>query len=125
MAARRGAPETDWEELDKQRNVYLTTIGRKTGKPRRITAWFACDGGKVYLAGGRKIPQWCRNLRKNPSVDVEIGDVKFKGKARILQGKKGLDQVRALMFRKYFLARVMSWFGGYRSAVPVEITPDI
>jgi deazaflavin-dependent oxidoreductase (nitroreductase family) len=125
MAARRGVPEIDWGELDKQRHVYLTTIGRKTGKPRRITAWFACDRGKVYLAGGRKKPQWCRNLRKNPSVEVEIGEVQFKGKARILQGKQGLDQVRALMFKKYFLARVMSWFGGYRSAVPVEITPEM
>src|SRR4030042_1554232 len=125
MAARREAPEIDWKDLDRHRNIHLTTIGRKTGRPRRITAWFACDQGKVYMAGGRKMPQWCRNLRENPSVELEIGDVKFKGKARILEEKKDLDQVRLRMFKKYFLARAMSWFGGHRNAGPGGVAPNL
>jgi deazaflavin-dependent oxidoreductase (nitroreductase family) len=113
----------DLEALDRSWNIRVTTVGRKSGKPRRVTVWFACDGGKVYLAGGRKVPHWCRNIQKNPDVEVEIAGVKFKGKARILQGAKQANRVRALMFRKYLLARISGIFGGYKHAVPVEITP--
>lgn len=103
--------------------MRVTTVGRKTGEPRRVTVWFACDGGKIYLAGGRKVPHWCRNIRKNADVEVEIGGVRFKGKARVLQGARQADRVRQLMFEKYLLARLSSFFGGYKNAVPVEITP--
>jgi len=114
----------DLEALDGRWHVRVTTVGRKSGKPRRVTVWFACDGGKLYLAGGRKVPHWCRNLQKTPDVEVEIGGVRFKGKARILKGPKQADRVRQLMFKKYLLARLSGFFGGYRHAVPVEITPS-
>ena len=123
MTARREAPAPDWEALDRNWNIHLTTVGRKTGKPRRITAWFACEDGKVYMAGGRKKPHWCRNIEKNPDVEAEIGGVRFKGRARVLRGRPALDRVRRVMFRKYLLARLSSFFGGYRSAVPVQIDP--
>ncbi len=113
----------DLERLDGRWNVRVTTVGRKTGQKRRVTVWFACDGGKIYLAGGRKVPHWSRNIQKNPDVEVEIGGVRFKGTARILQGAKQATRVRQLMFKKYLLARLSGLFGGYKHAVPVEITP--
>ena len=122
MAAKHA--KIDLDKLDRRGTLRLTTTGRKSGEPRRVTIWFAADGGKIYLAGGRKVPQWSKNIQKNPEVEVEIGGVKFKGRARVLKGKEGLDRVRLLMFRKYLLARISSWFGGYSRAVPVEIVPQ-
>jgi deazaflavin-dependent oxidoreductase (nitroreductase family) len=113
----------DLDALDRRSTLRLTTTGRRSGQPRRITIWFACDGGKIYLAGGRKVPHWSRNIRKNPGVEIEIGGVRFKGKARVLEEKAEADHVRGLIFKKYFLAKLSSYFGGYARAVPVEIVP--
>jgi deazaflavin-dependent oxidoreductase (nitroreductase family) len=113
----------DLDALDRRSTLRMTTTGRRSGLPRRVTIWFACDGGKIYLAGGRKIPHWSRNIRKNPGVEIDIGGVHFKGKGRVLEGKKEAEHVRRLIFKKYFLAKLSSYFGGYARAVPVEIVP--
>jgi deazaflavin-dependent oxidoreductase (nitroreductase family) len=124
MASGQKAKAPDLAALDKNWNIKLTTTGRKSGQPRRVTVWFACNDGKIYLAGGAKVPHWTRNIQKNPAVEAEIGGVRFKAQARLLQGKKGADRVRQLMFRKYLLAKLSSYFGGYKHAVPVEIVPS-
>ena len=124
MAAGKKAKPPDLAALDKNWNIKLTTTGRKSGQPRRVTIWFACDDGKIYMAGGAKVPHWSKNIQKNPAVEVEIGGVSFKGQGRVLQGKKQADRVRQLMFKKYLLAKLSGYFGGYKNAVPVEIVPS-
>jgi deazaflavin-dependent oxidoreductase (nitroreductase family) len=113
----------DLDALDQRSTLRLTTTGRRSGLPRRVTIWFACDAGKIYLAGGRKIPHWSRNIRKNSAVEIEIGGVRFKGKGRVLEQKEEAEHVRRLIFEKYLLAKLSSYFGGYSRAVPVEIVP--
>jgi deazaflavin-dependent oxidoreductase (nitroreductase family) len=46
--------------------IDITTVGRKTKKPRRIEIWFHNVGGRVYLSGlpGRR--SWYANLLANP-----------------------------------------------------------
>jgi deazaflavin-dependent oxidoreductase (nitroreductase family) len=48
--------------------LYLTTIGRVSGKPREIEIWFVESGGKFYVLAehGHKA-QWVRNIIKNPA----------------------------------------------------------
>ena len=53
---------------------YLTTTGRKTGRPHTIEIWFAEDAGRLFLlAGGRERADWVRNLRHRPSVGLRVG----------------------------------------------------
>ena len=125
MAEKRRGGGIDIEAFDKRWQVRMTTTGRRSGKPRRVTIWFACENGKIYLAGGRKVPHWTKNIRENPDVELEIGGVLFKGKGRVLAGAKYTAHVRELMFRKYFIARISGIFGGYKHSVPVEIVPTI
>jgi len=125
LTSKRGAAGIDLEALDKRWQLRMTTIGRRSGKPRRVTIWFACEGGNIYLAGGRKVPHWSRNIRENGDVELEIDGVRFKGKGRVLVGAKHTARVRELMFRKYFLARLSGIFGGYKHSVPVEIVPNL
>nr|WP_305071237.1 nitroreductase family deazaflavin-dependent oxidoreductase [Mycobacterium sp. MYCO198283] len=58
--------------------ALLTTIGRKSGKPRTTAMLYYRDGDKVILPasfGGRaKDPLWYRNLKANPDVTVQIRD---------------------------------------------------
>lgn len=55
----------------------LTTIGRKSGKPRTLPLLYLRDGDTVVLVASRggtdKVPLWYKNLAANPDVEVQIG----------------------------------------------------
>lgn len=83
--------------------LYLTTVGRRTGRPHRIEIWFAARDGRLYLlAGGRERADWVRNLQANPRVTVELGDETHVGVARVLAAGTLEDQLaRELLVAKY------------------------
>jgi deazaflavin-dependent oxidoreductase (nitroreductase family) len=82
---------------------YLTTVGRRTGRPHRIEIWFAIVDGRLYLlSGGRDRADWVRNVRLNPAVVVELGSSSVDGTARILDDNTPDDALaRRLLFEKY------------------------
>jgi deazaflavin-dependent oxidoreductase (nitroreductase family) len=54
---------------------YLTTTGRRTGRPHRIEIWFLETDGIVHLfAGDGESADWVRNLRRQPLVELELPD---------------------------------------------------
>src|SRR5687767_12207198 len=83
--------------------LYLTTIGRRTGRAHRIEIWFAAHDGRLYmLAGGRERADWVRNLQANPRVTVELGDETHVGAAHVLEAGTAEDQLaRELLVAKY------------------------
>ena len=83
--------------------VYLTTIGRRMGRPHRIEIWFAVEAGRVYLlSGGRERADWVRNLQAHPRVTVELGDETHVGAARVVRAGTAEDQrARELLVGKY------------------------
>src|SRR2546428_7975324 len=65
--------------------VYLTTVGRRTGRPHRIEIWFAGHDERLYvLSGGRERADWVRNLEANSRVTVELGVDTHVGVADVL-----------------------------------------
>ena len=56
--------------------ALLTTTGRKSGEPRTTPTLYLRDGDRVILpasSGGQaENPAWYRNLKANPSVEVQI-----------------------------------------------------
>ena len=101
--------------------AYLTTIGRRTGRPHRIEIWFAAEDGRMYLlSGGRERSDWVRNLQANPRVTVELGDETHAGTARVLQAGAAEDQrARALLVGKYREGDNLDEWG--RTALPVVV----
>jgi deazaflavin-dependent oxidoreductase (nitroreductase family) len=90
--------------LARERFCYLTTTGRRTGRPRRIEIWFAAAEGSdvIYMmAGGRERAGWVQNLRAEPRVTVEIGDRRFAGIARIVADPAEEETARRLVYQKY------------------------
>ncbi|HVC35455.1 MAG TPA: nitroreductase family deazaflavin-dependent oxidoreductase [Chloroflexota bacterium] len=83
--------------------LYLTTVGRRTGRPHRIEIWFAAHAERLYLlAGGRERADWVRNLQANPRVTVELGDETHVGMAQVLEAGTAKDQLaRELLVAKY------------------------
>jgi deazaflavin-dependent oxidoreductase (nitroreductase family) len=83
--------------------AYLTTTGRRSGKPHRIEIWFAVEDGRMYLlSGGRDRSDWVRNLRANPHVAIGLGGQTRAGVARIVDADTAEDQrARELLVVKY------------------------
>ena len=106
--------------------LYLTTIGRRTGRGHRIEIWFAEHGGRIYmLSGGRAGADWVRNLKANPRVTVELGNESHAGVAHILEANTAEDQrARDLLVAKYADAEdnLEDW-GRTSLPVVIEFTP--
>ena len=65
----------------------LTTIGRKTGNPRRRCVRVYRTGDKAYLiAISGEHNQWLKNIRADPAVGLRIRGGSFEGIARDLGG---------------------------------------
>ena len=101
---------------------YLTTVGRRTGRPHTIEIWFGVDRGVVYLmGGGRDRSDWVRNLLADPSVHLRIGETEWDATARVVAPDTDEDaRVRLLLRDKYANPSddLVSWA---RSALPVAI----
>jgi deazaflavin-dependent oxidoreductase (nitroreductase family) len=116
--------EADPARLNRHWNCRITTRGRRSGKPRTTTIWFVLQDGTVFLTGGKDNPQWCRNIRAHEHVCIEIAGTRLEGRARIVEDPAGAAKVRDLFPRKYWLARMARWFGGYTRSVPVVVELD-
>jgi deazaflavin-dependent oxidoreductase (nitroreductase family) len=91
-----------WAGHADEQYCYLTTIGRVSGRPRRIEIWFAIEDRTLYmLSGGRDRSDWVRNLQKTPEVSVEIGTGMFGGQARVVENESEDQRARRLVHDKY------------------------
>src|SRR6202165_6290853 len=51
------------EAAAREREVTLTTYGRKSGKEHRVTIWVVTDGAHPYISSGQGVRrQWPQNL---------------------------------------------------------------
>lgn len=89
-------------QLAKEEYCYLTTKGRKTGKPHEIEIWFGIVENTLYLlSDGGGESDWVKNLRVYPEVTVRIGKYIFAATARIVQDSGEEATVRPLLAAKY------------------------
>jgi deazaflavin-dependent oxidoreductase (nitroreductase family) len=101
---------------------YVTTAGRRTGRPHRREIWYAADGDTLYLlAGGGMSPDWVQNLCADPDVLVELGGDVRPGRARVLETGEESDAARELLFTKYAPRYSGDLTGWRKSALPIAI----
>src|SRR2546426_11557220 len=87
---------------------YVTTTGRRTGKPHQIEIWFGADGDTIYLlSGGGDRSDWFKNLKADPAVTVRIGDREWQGGARDVEDSR--EDARA---RRVLAAEDQGWREG-------------
>src|SRR4051812_26165390 len=54
--------------------LYLTTVGRKSGKPHQIEIWFVQNADCYYMVTeDPTISDWVKNIRHNSAVLFSIG----------------------------------------------------
>ena len=88
--------------------LYLTTTGRKSGKPHQIEIWFVAYAGCYYLVTeDPEQSDWVKNIRHNPAITLSVGSRDanvIAGTGRPLdraQEPQLADAIAALMNAKY------------------------
>jgi deazaflavin-dependent oxidoreductase (nitroreductase family) len=113
-----------FERLADEDMCYLTTTGRKSGRPHEVEIWFGIREGRLYLlSGGGDRADWVKNLKQSPRVKVRINSQTASGTARVVRPNTKEDAAaRELLDGKY-----MGWRAGKklsswaRNALPVAI----
>ena len=107
---------------------YLTTTGRRSGRPHEIEIWYAssADGRTLYLlAGGRDGSDWVRNLAADPACTVRVGrrDAPARAaRARIVDEADADDPVARTLVHDKFQARYEGDLTDWRErALPVVL----
>ena len=81
---------------------YLTTRGRRTGRPHEIEICFALAGRTLYLlSGGGDRSDWVRNLRAEPAVTMRLRENAYAATARVVDDAEESERGRDLVFEKY------------------------
>ncbi|MGH7798477.1 MAG: nitroreductase/quinone reductase family protein [Candidatus Binatia bacterium] len=61
----------------------LTTIGRKTGRPRTVELRFVYQNGCFFASSSRvQGKHWCQNMLKNPAVVLKVKSEKLSCAAK-------------------------------------------
>ena len=103
-------------ELRNEQFLYLTTIGRKSGKSHEIEIWFVIREGRFYVLAEYPNSNWVKNIRQSPRIKVRVGTLRFEGSGRVLDEQ----QDSALWRDAQELSREKYKWG---DGVPVELTP--
>lgn len=89
----------DWREAEL---YYVTTTGRRTGRPHEVEIWCVAVGDALYLmAGSGERSDTIRNARANPAVTVRVGDDTRPAVASFVTDPAEDAAVRAAMVSKY------------------------
>ena len=60
------------EALAKDMTIDLTTIGRKSGEPRRIEIWMIKVGDRIVITGTPGPRDWFANLLADPTCIIHL-----------------------------------------------------
>jgi deazaflavin-dependent oxidoreductase (nitroreductase family) len=66
--------------------LILTTLGRRSGKPRRLALIYGQDGDRYIVVaskgGADQHPEWYLNILEHPEVQVQVMADRFRARAR-------------------------------------------
>ena len=105
--------------------AYLTTRGRRTGRPHTIEVWFGVRDGRAYmLSGGGERSDWVRNLQRDPEVGLRIANRVWKARAHVVDDVTEEEAARHLLAGKYQGWRPGGAMSGWaRTALPIAVDP--
>lgn len=105
--------------------MLITTIGRKTGKPRQVMVDVMkynkeTDTYYVDAAYGTRA-DWVRNIKANPIFHAQVGRRKFEARAYELTVEEGEEMLVAFYRRVPRYARAVMSLGGLKVRDEAEL----
>jgi deazaflavin-dependent oxidoreductase (nitroreductase family) len=98
---------TPAEAAARQKEATLTTIGRKSGKPRKVTIWIVNDGQRLFVRSGQGFRRdWPKNLTERGEATLQLGGQPIKIRPRHVTDPEEARAVSQLVREKYgFMVR--------------------
>jgi deazaflavin-dependent oxidoreductase (nitroreductase family) len=120
---RSAATQRDWIA---ESFCYVTTRGRRTGRPHQIEIWFGASptrSNRIYLlSGGGDRSDWVRNVVADSAVQVRIGGREWQGSAAVVTSQDEEVEARHVLAAKYQRWRAGRALSNWaRTALPVTI----
>jgi deazaflavin-dependent oxidoreductase (nitroreductase family) len=85
-----------------EREVTLTTFGRKTGKPYDVTIFVVTDGHRLFIVSGQGMArQWPRNLAARGDGVLHLGGLNVRVKSRHVTDPGETRMISELYGSKY------------------------
>ena len=94
--------DLDLDRLAGRRTIDMTTVGRRSGLPRRIEIWWFRVDGRFVVTGTPGPRDWLANVRANPAVVIHVDGMDIPAQAREVHD----EEVR----RRVMTHRETSWY---------------
>jgi len=108
----------DGHEWRGTNTLALTTLGRRSGKPRRTMLIYGTDGDRYVVVaskgGAPENPLWYENLAANSEVVVQVLADRFHARARTAEGEE-----RARLWK--IMAKIWPDYDNYQQKTSREI----
>ncbi|HEY4699980.1 MAG TPA: nitroreductase/quinone reductase family protein [Nitrososphaerales archaeon] len=95
------------EKLKSKWIINLVTVGRRTGLPRPVKVMFILLDGNLFVRTSAKT-NWGMNLIANPTVQAELGDLKFTAETEKIDDDETIKNLHISYRRKYHLIDAIS-----------------
>lgn len=90
------------EAVKREREVTLTTYGRKTGEPHDVTIWITTDDRHLYIRSGQGLGrQWTQNLIARGEGLLQLEKITVKVKPRLVADPNEARSSSRLYTAKY------------------------
>jgi deazaflavin-dependent oxidoreductase (nitroreductase family) len=86
----------------------ITTVGRKTGQKRTVELRLLYNKGHFYATTSQvETKHWCRNMIKNPAVEVSVAGLDFRCEATQVTDEKLRRRILTLRDSPVLVDRVV------------------
>jgi len=76
--------DAELDALASHQTIGITTIGRNTGRPRRIEIWWFRVDGRFIITGTPGRRDWLANVKADPRIVVHVGRSDLEATASIV-----------------------------------------
>jgi hypothetical protein len=98
----QGFSEDVIEQAARQKEVALTTFGRKTGREHRTIVWISTDGDRLFVrSGGGLGRDWPKNLLAGGTGILHLDGYEGRVRGRHIEDPAEARAVSGFVRRKY------------------------
>ena len=110
------------DRLSRYREIKLTVVGRKSGRPVSRPVWFVFEGDTLYLLPVQgSDTQWYKNMLKNPKTWIDARGAVEGFEAVPITDMKEVASVVEKFREKYGAADVKKYYSKFDVAVLVHV----
>src|SRR5262249_23218745 len=103
--------------------ISLKHFGRKSGKPYKVTIWFAVIDGKVWIGSLSQDRSWVKNVHATGRAELDFGSEQRPVKCRYVDDDRQIQRFTDAIKKKYpITSRVLGlFFHGRRCAFETDL----